>query len=156
ELIGETPCPVCGEIPPIAEELEPEPLAPSAPVPEPALPADASELAGWQTRGLTAHGSPRAGFAVPVGRLGFGLLLGFALGTAAGIGGVFAWQAAAVAGPGDVADNSTPATAAPPASTGPLVLPTPAVTNPTPQGPTNPVGPPAPGSPPQPIPDTIP
>src|SRR5438034_529358 len=40
ELIGETPCPVCGEIPPIAEELEPEPVAPSAPSPEPALPAD--------------------------------------------------------------------------------------------------------------------
>src|SRR5438132_1080623 len=65
ELIGETPCPVCGEIPPIAEELEPEPAAPSAPVPEPALPADASELAAWNSRGLTSLGSPRAGFAVP-------------------------------------------------------------------------------------------
>src|SRR5438105_14911395 len=96
ELIGETPCPVCGEMPPIAEDLEPEPAVPPAPVPEPALPADASQLAGWQTRGLTAHGSPRRPFALPVGRLGFGLLLGFALGTAAGVGGVFAWRAAAV------------------------------------------------------------
>jgi hypothetical protein len=151
ELIDETPCPICGEVPPIAEDLEPEPVAPPAPVPEPALPADASELATFRP----ARNGPR--FVPPVGRLGVGLLAGFVLGTAAGICGVFAWQAADAAQ--NTADNTPPPDTA--ATTAPPVLPAPAVTNPTaPDGNRTagytPAGPQPPASPPEPLPTPSP
>lgn len=107
DLIDETPCPVCGESPLIAEDFEPEPelepiatKPPQAHNPASALPADASELA--------AHRPASAG-SFAVGRLGVGLLFGFVLGAAAGVGGVLAWQGGFAVSPGEAADNTTPA-----------------------------------------------
>lgn len=106
ELVGETACPVCGEAPPLAEDLEPEPevLRPTARSTRAAtdnLPADASELAGWA-------GGPRPGFRHPFGRLGAGLCVGFLLGATVGVGGVFAWQGSLPFTLADTADNSSP------------------------------------------------
>lgn len=106
ELLATTPCPLCGSDGlPVADETPPPAPEPVAPVPAP--PAAESS------------------------RFGLGLVLGLAVGFAAGVGGVLGWQAR----PSPTPDADTTA-AAPPADEPPLPpapkLPTPpAVAPPT-------------------------
>src|SRR5262249_56830542 len=106
DLIDETPCPVCGESPLIAEDFEPEPelepiatKPPQAHNPASALPADASELA--------AHRPASAG-SFAVGRLGVGLLFGFVLRAPAGGGRGRPLPGRVAGGPGPAARHPAP------------------------------------------------